>query len=411
MQPTEAIKNRNLEIEAKPQRVTQRRYLTQKLLTAAIDSASGVLTSDERQVLMGLVQEKSYYDIGEDLQLTKARIYQKEREATNKILPFLNIVELRLENERVREENQKLYEENQKLKNQQNPITTRNLHGTPFDLRINDLGLTHRCLKPLKEFGIITIGDLVRLKKVDLVRSGKFRYDVCKQIEEKLNVHGLHLGMDLDYMSDEAFDDHVKRMSEKLGKKTEKINLQEDKSFLSYAAIQILEDVINMAPKLGIPMKPRYMNALIHVLRGKSYNEVAKELGFNADTSRNHALKGIAYLKTIPDYLNQKLEEIALAAQKAAQKENRVYVGDLSENQRLIMNTQLRDVPYCNKNSAVPVLEHYGILTVGDLCSRHRSEIEEIRALRSKMNNVDKILTDLGLTYGMTLQSNEDRKL
>ena len=414
MQPTETIIKKKRDIEAEPKRVTQRQYLTQRLLTAAINSASGVLTKEERQVLVGLMQGKSYHDISDELQLTYARIHQKEKEATNKILPFLNIADLHLENMRVREENQRLYEEIQRLqaaqvntakhtdspsKQPRTSTLSRNFQGTSFDRMIYDIGLTYRYLKPLSELGIRTIGDLVKLDKMTLVRSPKIGYDACKEIEEKLKALGLHLGMNLNNMSDKVFDTHVKRMSETLKMKSDGRIYEENKAFFSIAATHILEDVIEMAPKLGVPLTPLYMSTLIHVLRRNSYKDVAKDLGCPDYLVKEHAFKAIEQLKMIPEYLNRQMEKIA----SAAQKENRVYVGELSEKMRLILNTQLKDVPYCNKNSAVVVLEHHGILTVGDLCSRHRSEIEAIRGLRNKMNNVDKILSDLGLTYGMTL--------
>ena len=98
-------------------------------------------------------------------------------------------------------------------------------------------------------------------------------------------------------------------------------------------------------------------------------------------------------------WINSRSKNIA----SSPEKESQPYVGELSEKIRLILNTQLKDIPFSSKNGAIAVLEKIGIMTVGDLCSRHRSEIEAIRGLRNKMNNVDKTLSDLGLTYGMTL--------
>ena len=98
-------------------------------------------------------------------------------------------------------------------------------------------------------------------------------------------------------------------------------------------------------------------------------------------------------------WINSRSKNIA----SSPEKESQPYVGELSEKIRLILNTQLKDIPFSSKNGAIAVLEKIGIMTVGDLCSRHRSEIEAIPSIRSRMNFVDKILSDLGLTYGMKI--------
>ena len=187
--------------------------------------------------------------------------------------------------------------------------------------------------------------------------------------------------------------------AETLPNKSIRTVFAEDKTRLTSAASHLLEEVIEMAPQLGVFVTPLNMSALMLALKSYSYKQVSNILGCSPTIARKYAIEGIEEIKKLPDCLNRQLEKIASSPQKEDQSSDDV----MSEKLRLIMNSSLRDLPGSDKNSAILTLEHYDIHTVGDLCSRHRSEIEEIRALRSKMNNIDKLLTDLGLTYGMKI--------
>ena len=82
---------------------------------------------------------------------------------------------------------------------------TRDLSPTPFSTPLSELGFSTGTQIGLSDLGCKTLGDLVQLDELTIMKTRRLGPTVTVKIKDKLQSLGLHLGMDLMHMSDEAF--------------------------------------------------------------------------------------------------------------------------------------------------------------------------------------------------------------
>ena len=95
---------------------------------------------------------------------------------------------------------------------------TRDLSPTPFSTPLSELGFSTGTQIGLSDLGCKTLGDLVQLDELTIMKTRRLGPTVTAKIKDKLQPLGLHLGMDLMHMSDEDFTAIIDKLKAYLNK-------------------------------------------------------------------------------------------------------------------------------------------------------------------------------------------------
>lgn len=193
-----------------------------------------VLKEREKAILTMLLEGKDVESIAFDYGLTRTRIMQVASHAIRKLATVKTFSELRKENKQLTFENQNFpivvqsFQKRIKELEHINNIKTAPVSeydyllgdkGGTFTALMNtkviDMKISVRVLNCLKAVDVETLGDLVRLRKTDLLKYRNFGKKSLTALDDLLESLNLHFGMDIDAI---IAADTEKMMYEKLSK-------------------------------------------------------------------------------------------------------------------------------------------------------------------------------------------------
>ena len=177
------------------------------------------------------------------------------------------------------------------------------------------------------------------------------------------------------------------------------IKFSQDKQKLTSATLKLLEEVVDMAPQVGVHITPKYQSALAMVLTGMPYKQAALMLGVNSTAVSVYAHQAVEELKQLPEAMSRLIEEMKPCEEEVEEPSSSDVVE--TEPMRIQYDTKIRDLPGAEGCYAVITLEDAGIKTVGQLCSRNRREIANIPGMRLRMHSIDMILEESGFWYSI----------
>ena len=179
-----------------------------------ISLSEGYLKDRESGILTEIIKGVKLEDIGNAFGLTRERVMQIATKAANKLASIEDLKQIRDENKTLKEENNRLSKENNLLKkyitDQRITIdayeNSDKLHSTIFEKRLIDLNLTVRTQNGLKSLNCDTLGDVVKLDILMLMKARNFGKKSLTEIDEFIKRLGLHWGMNPEKMSVEELE-------------------------------------------------------------------------------------------------------------------------------------------------------------------------------------------------------------
>ena len=164
------------------------------------------LTEKELKVASGILKGKPLPEIGAEMCCSGDSIRLCWHKIEPVLLEQIDFPAYRNENKTLSAENAKLREEVERLRTKIIELErTRDLSSTPFSTPLSELGFSTGTQIGLSDLGCKTLGDLVQLDEMTIMKTRRLGPTVTAKIKKKLQTLGLHLGMDLMHMSDEDF--------------------------------------------------------------------------------------------------------------------------------------------------------------------------------------------------------------
>lgn len=177
------------------------------------------------------------------------------------------------------------------------------------------------------------------------------------------------------------------------------IKFSQDKQKLTSATLKLLEEVVDMAPQVGVHITPKYQSALAMVLTGMPYKQAGLMLGVPPNSVSVYAHQAVEELKQLPEAMSRLIEETKPCEEEVEEPSSSNDVE--AAHKRILYDTKIRDLPGAEGCYAVITLEDAGIKTLGQLCSRNRREIANIPGMRLRMHSIDTILEESGFWYSI----------
>jgi hypothetical protein len=216
------------------------------------------LTFREKEVIVGFLDGNSFEKLAEKFDLTRDRvrmIFEKAKRRINMNL-FRNFKNMVSTHKELVERNIILEVTFKTLEAKMPPVNSGmdeyefSVHNL-LKTNINDLDLTVRALHGLRGAEIVTLADLVRYKKEDLLRFRGFGAKCLSEIEELVKEKGLQFGMDIHkYRVPTTKEEREIRIRKLLG-----TNIMEwdftvrALNCLKSAGIEIVADIVSMEQK------------------------------------------------------------------------------------------------------------------------------------------------------------------
>ena len=184
------------------------------------------LTEKELKVASGILKGKPLPEIGAEMGCSGDSIRLCWHKIEPVLLEQIDFPAYRNENKTLSDENAKLRDENAKLREEVERLRTkiielertRDLSPTPFSTPLSELGFSTGTQIGLSDLGCKTLGDLVQLDELTIMKTRRLGPTVTAKIKDKLQPLGLHLGMDLMHMSDEDFTAIIDKLKAYLNK-------------------------------------------------------------------------------------------------------------------------------------------------------------------------------------------------
>ena len=201
----------------------------EKALRALIDNsllmAKDTLHDYEAIVVAGALQGKTLTEIAGELKLTGERVRQILAKAMPKLMSKLDYSEWREENNELRKKSEELQKEVDSLRQRVSELgVCRKIEGTPLALDISKFGFSVRLVNILHKLGCNNLADLLKLDFSSLTHYHKLSRSTVQKIEQVLESIGLRLGMNLNSMSDDDFNNLVSMLSKLTGYTTIEFN-------------------------------------------------------------------------------------------------------------------------------------------------------------------------------------------
>ena len=240
-----------------------------KALRALIDNsvlmAKDTLHDYEAIVVAGALQGKTLTEIAGELKLTGERVRQILAKAMPKLLSKLDYSEWREENNTLRKKSEELQKEVDYLRQMVSELgVCRKIEGTPLALDISKFGFSVRLVNILHKLGCNNLADLLKLDFSSLTHYHKLSRGTMQKIEQVLESIGLRLGMNLNSMSDDDFNNLVAMLANLTGYTTIEFNTdveplkaetgdKEKESFKVRKAIEkgLNKDIVSLEAKLA----------------------------------------------------------------------------------------------------------------------------------------------------------------
>lgn len=195
-------------------------YLLRDIFCCVIEVAGDTLLKDrEFEILKSLINGSKIDDIAEEYHLTTSRIMQIINKAIHKVSTMMNWPEWHEDYKRVVEENRYLSVliENQQvcIKELEEMLNVKRgveeeESGIPgyskmelekvLGRRLDEENLSIRCLNCLRYADIVTVRDLVRVQRTDLMKYRNFGVKSLRELDEYLDSLNLSFGMDINLL-------------------------------------------------------------------------------------------------------------------------------------------------------------------------------------------------------------------
>ena len=184
------------------------------------------LDENEFKMAFDVLKGKPLPEIGAEMGYSVDSIRRSWHKIEPVLLEQIDFPAYRNENKTLSDENAKLRNENAKLQEEVERLRTkiielertRDLSPTPFSTPLSELGFSTGTQIGLSDLGCKTLGDLVQLDKLTIMKTRRLGPTVTAKIKDKLQPLGLHLGMDLMHMSDEDFTAIIDKLKAYLNK-------------------------------------------------------------------------------------------------------------------------------------------------------------------------------------------------
>jgi len=184
------------------------------------------LDENEFKVAFDVLKGKPLPEIGAEMGCSGDSIRRSWHKIEPVLLEQIDFPAYRNENKTLSDENAKLRNENAKLREEVERLRTkiielertRDLSPTPFSTPLSELGFSTGTQIGLSDLGCKTLGDLVQLDELTIMKTRRLGPTVTAKIKDKLQPLGLHLGMDLLHMSDEDFTAIIDKLKAYLNK-------------------------------------------------------------------------------------------------------------------------------------------------------------------------------------------------
>ena len=186
-------------------------YFLNDIFSSIIEACDeDVLVEREKVILTMFLEGKSAEDVAYDYGLTRTRIMQIASHAVRKLATLKSYSDLRKENKQLTFVVQSFHNRIKELEHINNintaPVSEFDYllgdKGGTFtalmSTRVVDLRISCRSLNCLKSADIDTLGDLVRMKKTDLLKCRNFGKKSLTELDDLLNSLNLNFGMDVD---------------------------------------------------------------------------------------------------------------------------------------------------------------------------------------------------------------------
>ena len=190
-------------------------YFLNDIFSSIIEACDeDVLVEREKVILTMFLEGKSAEDVAYDYGLTRTRIMQIASHAVRKLATLKSYSDLRKENKQLTFVVQSFHNRIKELEHINNintaPVSEFDYllgdKGGTFtalmSTRVVDLRISCRSLNCLKSADIDTLGDLVRMKKTDLLKCRNFGKKSLTELDDLLNSLNLNFGMDVDAIID-----------------------------------------------------------------------------------------------------------------------------------------------------------------------------------------------------------------
>ena len=205
------LKEKTKEMEATLDELRIRKFPSDRIMhvfrtnqLALIHLLGGGLREREREILKRTTMGDNPDVIAAEYGISRERVVQIGALAALKISDTTDFEQLVNENKDLRENNKKLNEQVDYLNEKLSAYDwDRKLASTIFMKCIGDLPFSVRTQNALKSIYCETLGDVVRLDKIDLMKARNFGKKCFSEIDDYIIKHGLHWGMRLDLMSAE----------------------------------------------------------------------------------------------------------------------------------------------------------------------------------------------------------------
>lgn len=195
-------------------------YLLRDIFCCVIGVAGDTLLKDrEFEILKSLINGRKIEDIAKDHHLTTSRIMQIINRTIHKVSTMMNWPEWHEDYKRVMEENRYLSVliENQqiRIKELEEMLNVkRGIEGEESGIpgyskmelikvlgrRLDEENLSIRCLNCLRSADIVTVSDLVRVQRTDLMKYRNFGTKSLGELDDYLDSLNLSFGMDIDLL-------------------------------------------------------------------------------------------------------------------------------------------------------------------------------------------------------------------
>ena len=197
------------------QRTIQDKFF-KELIDSIVDTVKDRLSERDFIIVSGVLKGKPTLEIAREVGCTMETVRHNWRRITPKLFEFLNYPTVRKEKGDLEEENQKLKNEISRLKDDirrlQIDHRDQDLQAAPFTRDLLDFGFSPQIYRKLIRSGCITLADLLEYDGKRLLSIPNIGRRAINQIQERLDMMGLSLGMDLRNMSAQDFNALVEKV-------------------------------------------------------------------------------------------------------------------------------------------------------------------------------------------------------